>query len=127
MLDSDVRRHLDGPRWLIWPPSSQTARPRAVPLWIGVHGDGVVFLTGPGSRTARNLRRDPRMALSIAPVDDPFTPRPTTTAAAPRPSISGLPMPSISSTAGYSLTRDADWCSSVRCSSPPTTRAGTNV
>jgi Pyridoxamine 5'-phosphate oxidase len=48
--------------------------PHTVPLWIGAHGDRIVFLTGPGSRKARNLRRDPRMALSIAPVDNPFEP-----------------------------------------------------
>src|ERR1700689_1151901 len=41
---------------------------------LGTHGDRIVFLTGPGSRKARNLRRDPRMALSIAPVNDPFEP-----------------------------------------------------
>lgn len=41
---------------------------------IDTHGDQIVFLTGPGSRKARNLRRDPRMALSIAPAEDPFTP-----------------------------------------------------
>ena len=28
----------------------------------------------PGSLKARNLRRDPRMALSIAPADNPFQP-----------------------------------------------------
>ena len=33
-----------------------------------------MILTGPGSRKARNLRRDPRVALSIAPVDNPFQP-----------------------------------------------------
>jgi hypothetical protein len=41
---------------------------------LGTHGDRIVLLTGPGSRKARNLRRDPRMALSIAPVNDPFEP-----------------------------------------------------
>src|SRR5216683_5221833 len=41
---------------------------------LGTHGDRIVFLTGPGSRKARNLRRDPWMALSIAPVDNPFEP-----------------------------------------------------
>ena len=43
-------------------------------MWVGVHADRIVLLTGPGSRKARNLRRDPRMALSIAPADNPFEP-----------------------------------------------------
>ncbi|MEU4725873.1 hypothetical protein AB0G06_40255 [Nonomuraea dietziae] len=34
----------------------------------------MVFFTGPGMRKAGNLRRDPRLALSIAPVDNPFEP-----------------------------------------------------
>ena len=29
---------------------------------------------GPRSRKARNLRRDPRLALSLAPADNPFQP-----------------------------------------------------
>jgi hypothetical protein len=36
--------------------------------------DRIVFFTGPGMRKARNLRRDARLALSIAPVDNPFEP-----------------------------------------------------
>lgn len=74
MLDPDVRRVLDG-TWIahlatVLPDGS----PHTVPPWIGTHGDHIVFLTGPGSRKARNLRRDPRMALSIAPADNPFQP-----------------------------------------------------
>jgi PPOX class probable F420-dependent enzyme len=45
-----------------------------VPVWVGTEGDRVVILTGPRSRKARNLRRDPRVALSIAPADNPFEP-----------------------------------------------------
>lgn len=48
--------------------------PHSVPVWIGTHQDQVVFLTGPRSQKARNLRRDPRVAISIVPPDDPFTP-----------------------------------------------------
>jgi PPOX class probable F420-dependent enzyme len=74
MLDPDVRRVLDGSSLAHLATLLPDGSPHTVPLWIGTHGDQVVFLTGPGSRKARNLRRDPRMALSIAPVDDPFTP-----------------------------------------------------
>jgi PPOX class probable F420-dependent enzyme len=48
--------------------------PHSVPVWIGTHGDQVAILTGPGSRKARNLRRDPRVALSLTPADSPFPP-----------------------------------------------------
>jgi hypothetical protein len=48
--------------------------PHTTPVYVGAHGDRIVFFTGPGMRKARNLRRDPRVALSIAPVDNPFEP-----------------------------------------------------
>jgi PPOX class probable F420-dependent enzyme len=48
--------------------------PHSVPLWVDTHGDHVVIITGPDSRKARNLRRDPRVALSLTPADNPFEP-----------------------------------------------------
>jgi PPOX class probable F420-dependent enzyme len=74
MLDSDVRRVLGGTSIAHLATVLPDGSPHIVPLWVDTRGDQVVFLTGPHSRKARNLRRDPRMALSIAPVDNPFTP-----------------------------------------------------
>ena len=48
--------------------------PHSVPLWIGTHGDYVAIMTGPDSRKARNLDRDPRVAISLTPADSPFQP-----------------------------------------------------
>ena len=74
MLDPDVRRALDGTSLAHLATTAPDGSPHTVPLWVGTRGDQVVFLTGPGSRKARNLRRDPRVALSLAPADNPFTP-----------------------------------------------------
>jgi PPOX class probable F420-dependent enzyme len=74
MLDPEVRRVLDGTSIAHLATVLPDGSPHAVPVWIGTCGDRIVFLTGPGKRKARNLRRDPRVALSIAPADDPFTP-----------------------------------------------------
>ena len=74
MLDPDVRRVLDGTSIAHLATVLPDGSPHTVPLWIGAYGARIVFLTGPGSRKARNLRRDPRVALSIAPADNPFTP-----------------------------------------------------
>jgi PPOX class probable F420-dependent enzyme len=74
MLDPDVRRVLDGASIGHLATVLPDGAPHAVPVYVGTHGDRIVFLTGPGSRKARNLRRDPRMALSIAPADNPFQP-----------------------------------------------------
>ncbi|TMR17370.1 PPOX class F420-dependent oxidoreductase [Nonomuraea turkmeniaca] len=74
MLNRDVRRVLDGTSLAHLATVLPDGSPHTVPLWVGTHGDHVVFLTGPHSRKARNLRRDPRVALSLAPADNPFQP-----------------------------------------------------
>ncbi|MGI5236573.1 TIGR03618 family F420-dependent PPOX class oxidoreductase [Dactylosporangium sp. CA-139066] len=74
MLDPEVRRVLDGVSIAHLATILPDGAPHVVPVWVGARGEHIVFLTGPGMRKARNLRRDPRLALSIAPVDDPFTP-----------------------------------------------------
>jgi PPOX class probable F420-dependent enzyme len=74
MLDPDVRRVLDGTSLAHLATVLPDGSPHSVPLWVAVRGDQIVFLTGPGSRKARNLRRDPRVALSLTPADNPFQP-----------------------------------------------------
>ena len=48
--------------------------PHSVPVFVGTHDDQVAIFTGPGSRKARNLRRDPRVAISLTSADNPFEP-----------------------------------------------------
>ena len=74
MLDPDVRRVLDGTPIAHLATVLPDGAPHSVPLWIGTDGDHIVILTGPGSRKAANLRRDPRVALSLTPTDNPFEP-----------------------------------------------------
>jgi PPOX class probable F420-dependent enzyme len=74
MLDPDVRRLLDTTSLAHLATVLPDGSPHSVPLWIGTHGDRIAFLTGPGSRKARNLRQDPRVALSLVDPDNPFQP-----------------------------------------------------
>ena len=74
MLNPDVRRHLEGTPVAHLATVLPDGSPHTVPLWVDTRGDQVVFLTGPGSRKARNLRRDPRVALSLTAADNPFEP-----------------------------------------------------
>jgi PPOX class probable F420-dependent enzyme len=74
MLDPDVRRVLDGTSIAHLATVLPDGSPHSAPVWIGAHGDRIVFLTGPSTRKASNLRRDPRIALSITPADNPFEP-----------------------------------------------------
>jgi PPOX class probable F420-dependent enzyme len=74
MLDPDVRRVLDGASFAHLATVLPDGSPHNTPVYVGAHGDRIVFFTGPGMRKARNLRRDPRLALSITPVDNPYNP-----------------------------------------------------
>ena len=74
MLNPAVRRALDGTPVAHLASVLPDGSPHSVPLWVDTHGEQVVFLTGPGSRKARNLRRDPRVALSLTSPDNPFEP-----------------------------------------------------
>ena len=74
MLEPDVRRLLNTTAVAHLATILPDGSPHCVPLWVGTEGERVAILTGPGSRKARNMRRDPRVALSLAPPDDPFTP-----------------------------------------------------
>ena len=46
--------------------------PHSVPVWVGVEGECVAFLTSPDSRKARNIERDPRVCVSITDAENPF-------------------------------------------------------
>ena len=74
MLNDEVRRILDGSPIAHLASTLPDGSPHSIPLWIGTVGDRVAFLTGPDSRKARNLRRDPRVAISLTPPDAPFPP-----------------------------------------------------
>ena len=74
MLHPDLRQVLDGTPIAHLATIAPDGGPHSVPVWIGTHEDKVVFLTGPGSQKARNLQRDPRVAISLTPPDNPFRP-----------------------------------------------------
>ena len=74
MLDPDVRRAVDGTSLAHLATLMPDGAPHSTPLWVATRGEQIVLITRPTSLKARNLRRDPRVALSIAPVDDPFSP-----------------------------------------------------
>jgi PPOX class probable F420-dependent enzyme len=46
--------------------------PHVVAVWIGVEGERVVFFTQPSSRKARNIERDPRVAISLVDAANPY-------------------------------------------------------
>ncbi|MEV7037322.1 PPOX class F420-dependent oxidoreductase [Amycolatopsis sp. NPDC051061] len=74
MINADVRRILEtavvGHLATLLPDGA----PHSIPIWVDPEGDHIAIMTGPDSRKARNLRRDPRVALSLTPADNPFEP-----------------------------------------------------
>ena len=47
--------------------------PHSVPLWVGLEGNDLVFLTDPSSRKVGNIEHDQRVAVSVTDRDQPFT------------------------------------------------------
>ena len=72
-LPDDVRALLAGPNYAHLATLMPDGAPHSVPLWVGLEGDRVAFLTDPTSRKARNLERDPRVAISLTDREQPFT------------------------------------------------------
>jgi PPOX class probable F420-dependent enzyme len=64
-LDDDVRRLLDGTPVAHVATLLPDGSPHSVPVWVGVEDGRLAFLTGPTSRKARNLDRDPRVCVSL--------------------------------------------------------------
>ena len=44
---------------------NEDGSPHLTSAWVGLDGDEIVFATLPDQRKLRNLRRDPRIALSV--------------------------------------------------------------
>jgi len=51
--------------------SAPNGRPQATMVWVDVEGDEVLFNTAEGREKARNLRRDPRVVISIQDRNNP--------------------------------------------------------
>jgi PPOX class probable F420-dependent enzyme len=71
-LSADVRALFEGTNYAHVATVLPDGGPHSVPLWVGLEGDRIAFLTAPTSRKARNLERDPRVAISITAHDNPL-------------------------------------------------------
>jgi PPOX class probable F420-dependent enzyme len=50
---------------------NKDATPQATMVWVDVEGDEVLFNTAEGRRKPQNLRRDPRIIISVQDRNDP--------------------------------------------------------
>ena len=72
-LPQDVHSLADVPNYAHMATVLPDGGPHSVPVWTGVEGDRIAFLTSPRSRKARNVERDPRVAISITDRNNPFS------------------------------------------------------
>jgi PPOX class probable F420-dependent enzyme len=71
-LADDVRALLAAPNFAHLATVLPDGAPHVVPVWVGLEGDRIAFFTQPGSRKARNLEREPRVALSLTDFENPY-------------------------------------------------------
>jgi PPOX class probable F420-dependent enzyme len=73
-LSEGARRILDKKNFAHVATLMKDGSPQVSPVWVYRHGDDVMISTGVDRQKTRNLKRDPRVALSIADIDQPFPP-----------------------------------------------------
>jgi PPOX class probable F420-dependent enzyme len=71
-LPDNVRALFDGANYAHIATVLPDGGPHSVPVWIGLEGDRLAFFTQDGTRKARNLAAEPRVAFSITDHDDPY-------------------------------------------------------
>ena len=71
-LDPDVRALLEAPNFVHVATLMPDGSPHTVAVWAGMEGDRPYFFTQPTSQKARNLARDPRLALSVVDREHPY-------------------------------------------------------
>jgi PPOX class probable F420-dependent enzyme len=71
-LDPKVLALLSRPNFAHLATLMPDGSPNVTPVWIGVQEDRILIGSGESSLKIRNLRRDPRFALSVVDFHDPY-------------------------------------------------------
>jgi PPOX class probable F420-dependent enzyme len=71
-LPDEVRELFSGPNFAHLATLLPDGSPHTVAVWADVEGDRLFFFTQPGSRKARNLARDGRVACSVVDRSNPY-------------------------------------------------------
>ena len=71
-LPPDVRALFEGANFVHLSTLTADGAPSSTAIWAGLEGDDVVFFTQVNSLKARNMDRDPRVAISVVDHDDPY-------------------------------------------------------
>ena len=71
-LQPEIRELLDRPNFFHLTTLMPDGSPTSTPVWGGVEGDHIIICTGEGSLKAKNVRRDPRVSISVVDFDNPY-------------------------------------------------------
>jgi PPOX class probable F420-dependent enzyme len=71
-MPDQVRALFDGPNYAHVASVLPSGAPHSVPVWVTMEGDYVAIFTQTTTRKARNLERDPRVAISITDHTHPY-------------------------------------------------------
>ena len=71
-LSDDLRSLLDAPNYVHLTTLRADGSPRNWVVWVGRDGDHILVCTGDGAWKAKDMRRDPRVALSVTDLTNPY-------------------------------------------------------
>ena len=71
-LSDKVRNLFEGPNYLFVATLNSDGSPQVTPVWTSLRNGNPTFNTAVGRVKERNLRRDPRIGLSITAKDNPW-------------------------------------------------------
>jgi PPOX class probable F420-dependent enzyme len=72
LLNDAVRKLLDDPNPAVLATVNADGSPQTSVVWVGRDGDELVISSQAGRRKERNIRRDPRVSISVLDRDDPL-------------------------------------------------------
>jgi PPOX class probable F420-dependent enzyme len=71
-LTDEIKDLLDGPVFAHVATVGPDGHPQNTVMWIDRDGDRIILNTAEGRAKWHNMKRDPRLGISISPLDDPY-------------------------------------------------------
>ncbi len=71
-LPPEVRELFEKANFVHLATLTKDGAPSSSAVWGGLEGDNIVFFSQEGSLKARNMERDPRVAISVTDHEDPY-------------------------------------------------------
>jgi PPOX class probable F420-dependent enzyme len=71
-VPADLRALLAAPNYVHLSTLRADGSPRSWVVWVGLEGDRILVCTSDSTLTAKDMRRDPRVAMSVIDLGDPY-------------------------------------------------------